>query len=334
VVAVFGPDLSTFTAARMRLPWGRSELDLAGGLRGQPLEVIAGPVTGLPIPAWAEIAIEGEVPPPDQEARDEGPFGEWTGYYSGGTLGTGRPQPVIRVQALYHRRNPILVDSAPLWPGAPRDELQVEAGRLWDQLEAAGVPDVVGVCRYTANLYAVAIRQRYAGHARQAGLAVLGCSTSARDSKYVVIVDDDVDVTNFQEVLWAMTTRVDPAEDIEIVRGHPATPLDPRLPPAARRAGAFTHGCALVYAVRPFEWRAQFPKASRSESALRQEMIERFQHVIPFRTGTLTATPPARANGRTRQQPQRTEPNRRKTDQRPQQPSRSGARRGTGARPR
>jgi len=84
VVAVFGEDPLSFMVSHSKIPWGHTELEQIGGLRGRPLEVIKGPITGLPIPAHAEIAIEGEVPPPKEEARDEGPFGEWPGYYSGG----------------------------------------------------------------------------------------------------------------------------------------------------------------------------------------------------------------------------------------------------------
>src|SRR3989338_8279298 len=169
IVATFGQDPLTFMAANSKLPWGQSELAYVGGLRGRPLEVIKGPVTGLPIPAHAEVAIEGEAPPPGEEARDEGPFGEWPGYYSGGTIGTGEPQPVIKVKAVYHRNDPILQDEAPLWPGAYRMDLSLRAGLLWDQMESAGVQDVTGVYNHTNYLWVVAIKQRYAGHARQAG---------------------------------------------------------------------------------------------------------------------------------------------------------------------
>jgi 4-hydroxy-3-polyprenylbenzoate decarboxylase len=281
-VAVFGAGPILFLASRMRLPWGQSELDLAGGLMNQPLPVVPGPLTGLPIPAAAEIAVEGEIPPPREEARAEGPFGEWTGYYAGGTLGTGENQPVIRVKAVYYREQPILLDSASLWFGAPRDDLQIEAGLLWEQLEAAGVPDVVGVCRHTGHFLVVAIRQRYAGHARQAGLAAATTSAAGHEGRFVVVVDEDVDPTNLKEVLWAMNSRVEPSADIEIVSGLMNTPLDPRLDPAKRAAADYTSSRAIFYAVRPFGWRDKFPIPSRSDEALRRQMIERCRDVLPF----------------------------------------------------
>jgi UbiD family decarboxylase len=282
VVATFGGDPLTFMAGYTKIPWGRSELDLVGGLRGQPLPVVRGPLTGLPIPAGAEIAIEGEIPPLDEEAAPEGPFGEWPGYYSGGTLGTGRPQPVIRVKALYFRDDPIIVNEAPLWPGAIKHAIPVTAGALWDQLENAGIQDIVGVYNYTPYLVVVAIRQRYAGHAKQVGHAVLSCAASARNGRYIVVVDDDIDVTDLKEVLWAMETRVDPATDIELVDGCWSTPLDPRMPPDKRASGDHTNSRAIFYAVRPWAWRERFPRVSRSERALRQQVIEKYRHLLPF----------------------------------------------------
>ncbi|TAJ75146.1 UbiD family decarboxylase, partial [bacterium] len=280
--ATFGQDPLTFMASNAKIPWGSSELDYVGGLRGRPLEIIKGPVTGLPIPAHAEVAIEGEVPPPSEQARDEGPFGEWPGYYSGGTIGTGEPQPVIRVKALYHRNHPILQDEAPLWPGAYRMDFSLRAGLLWDQLESVGVQDVVGVYDHTKYLWVVAIKQRYGGHAKQAGHVALAASASARHGRYVVVVDEDIDPTNLKEVLWAMMTRVDPATDIEIVEGCWSTPLDPRMTPEQKANRDHTNSRAIFYAVRPFAWRDKFPKVSRVKRELRDEVIRAYKDIIPF----------------------------------------------------
>src|ERR1043166_1545138 len=268
ITATFGQDPLTFIASNAKIPWGRSELDFVGGLRGRPLDIVKGPITGLPIPAHAEIAIEGEIPPPSEESRNEGPFGEWTGYYSGGTVGTGEPQPVIRVNAVYHRNNPIIEDEAPLWPGAIRVDLNLRAGTAWDQLESAGIQDVTGVCAHTNYIWCVAIRQRYAGHAKQAAHALLACSAAARNGRYIVVVDEDIDPTNLKEVLWAMMTRVDPKTDIEIVDNCWSTPLDPRMPPEKKANRDHTNTRAIYYAVRPYAWRDKFPKVSRPARGL------------------------------------------------------------------
>lgn len=283
VVATFGQDPLLFLTAENKIPWGQSELAFAGGLRGRPLEVIRGPVTGLPIPAHAEVAIEGEVPPPAVEARNEGPFGEWPGYYAGGTIGTVEPQPVIRVKAVYYRNSPILQDEAPLWPGAPHDDMLVISGLLWDQMEKAGIQDIAGVYLHSRLMVVVAIRQRYGGHAKQAGHAALSCSAAAMNGRYVVVVDDDIDPTNLQEVIWAMTTRVDPTTDIETIDGCWATPLDPRMSPSKRASKDHTNSRAIFYAVRPFAWREKFPRVSRSSRELRRQVIDKYQHVLDFR---------------------------------------------------
>jgi 4-hydroxy-3-polyprenylbenzoate decarboxylase len=282
VVVAFSADPLLFTLAHTKVAWGNSELDYTGGIMGRPLQVIRGPLTGLPIPAGAEIAIEGEVPPPGVESRPEGPFGEWPGYYSGGTIGTGEPQPVIKVKAIYHRADPILEEEAPLWTGAMKIDGNPTAGILWDQLEAAGIQSVAGVYNHSPYFTVVAIQQKYAGHAKQAGLATLSCAAAARNGRYVVVVDEDIDPTNLKEVLWAMMTRVDPPTNIDIVDGCWSTPLDPRMPPDKRESKDHTNGRAIFYAVRPFEWKDKFPKVSRSSRELRERVIAKFRNVIPF----------------------------------------------------
>ncbi len=282
VVAVFGGDPLVFRASHVKVPWAKSELDIVGGWRGQPLDVVLGPITGLPIPAYSEVAIEGEVPPPDEEAHDEGPFGEWPGYYSGGTRGTGEPQPVIRIKAVYYRDDPILLNQAPQWLGAPTHGLAQPAGVVWDQIEAAGVPGVVGVYFHTTFMLVVAIKQMYAGHAKQAALAAMSCAAGARNGRYVVVVDEDIDPTNLKEVVWAMQTRVDPAEDIQIMDGCWSTPLDPRMPPDRRASKDHTNARAIFYAVRPWAWRDEFPEVSRTERSRLDEVMRKYKDVLPF----------------------------------------------------
>lgn len=277
VVATFGQDLLAFMCSSSFSPWGVSELDKAGGLRGRPVEVIKGPITGLPIMAHAEIAIEGEVPPPSVQARFEGPFGEWPGYYSGGSIGTGELQPVIRVKAIYHRNNPIIHDSAPLWPGASKYGLNYHGGR--DRLEKAGIQDVVAVGSPLQYMTVISIRQRYPGHAKQAALAA---ASGTYNGRWIVVVDEDIDPYNLKEVLWAMTTRCNPATDIDTIDGCWSTPLDPLLSPDRREESNTTNSLALFYAVRPFHLKDKFPKVSRSPRELRERVIEKYRGILPF----------------------------------------------------
>src|SRR5262249_9253177 len=191
---------------------GRAHRPAAGGFEGS--------VDRASDSRWSgDRSGGGEVPPPSQEAREEGPFGDWPGYYSGGILGTGEPQPVIKVKAVYHRNNPILEEEAPLWTGAMKTDANPSAGILWDQLESAGVQNVVGVYNHSPYFSVVAIKQSYAGHAKQAGLAAVSSAAAARNGRYVVVVDEDIDPTNMKEVLWAMMTRVDPKTNIDIIDG-------------------------------------------------------------------------------------------------------------------
>ncbi|MDO8637328.1 MAG: UbiD family decarboxylase, partial [Dehalococcoidia bacterium] len=104
VAVVFGAHPLVWVPSTLAMPWGVEEMGLVGGLLGKPLEVITGEYTGLPIPSYGEIAIEGECPPPSVESRKEGPFGEWPGYYGSGA----RTEPVIRVKKVMYRNNPIL----------------------------------------------------------------------------------------------------------------------------------------------------------------------------------------------------------------------------------
>jgi 4-hydroxy-3-polyprenylbenzoate decarboxylase len=281
VVATFGGDPLIFTFSYIKFAWGDSELDRIGGMLGQPLEIIAGPLTGLPIPAHCEVAIEGEIPPPSEQTRDEGPFGEWTGYYTG-TRENSPPQPVIRVKAVYYRNDPILLNMAPQWPGAPTHGVRFDSGILWGQLEAAGVPGITGVYTYNPFMVVVAIKQLYAGHAQQAGMAVLGAAAAARNGRFVVVVDDDIDPSNMDEVIWAMTSRVDPASDIHTVNNCWASPLDPRMPPELGANGPHVNARAIFYAVRPWQWRDKFPIVNRFERSERDAVVKKFRDLLPF----------------------------------------------------
>ncbi len=276
VAITFGGDPLVMMSSYTKFPWGVSELDVAGGILGHPLDVIEGPLTGLPLPAHCEIAVEGEIPPPSEESHEEGPFGEWPGYYSGGTIGTGENQPVIRIKALYHRNDPILLNMAPQWPGAPHQGPRIASGNLWDQLESAGVPGITGVYVHNSFFTAISIDQKYAGHARQTAMAAMGASAIARLNRYVVIVDSDIDPSNMTEVMWAMQSRIDPDQDIHFVPECWSSPLDPRMPPAKKANGPYTMSRAIFLAVRPWAWRTQFPLVNRIDAEQRDSVLSKW----------------------------------------------------------
>jgi len=257
VAMAFGQHPLMFVAASQAVPPGVSEYAWAGGLVEQPLSVIEAPLTGLRVPAAAEIVVEGEIVPGD--TRPEGPFGEWTGYYASAR----RAEPVVRLKALYHRDDPILTGAPPFRPtihGMYRSMLR--SAMIWNGVERGGVPDVVGV--YVPPpaqrfMIVVAIRQRYPGHAKQAAMMAAQCHAGAYLGRYVVVVDDDVDITNLNEVVWAMCTRSNPEESIDIIRRTWSGPLDPIIP----RDKKGLNSRAIIDATRPFEWRDQFPAVSQ-----------------------------------------------------------------------
>jgi 4-hydroxy-3-polyprenylbenzoate decarboxylase len=271
VAAVFGMDPLLHAAGSQALPVATNEYEWAGAIRGAPVEVIPGPVTGLPIPATAEIVVEGFVHP--DRRLDEGPFGEWTGYYASAI----RPETYVQVEAVYHRDDPIILGYLPTRP--PGENYQIRAiishALIWDALDAAGVPDVRGVALLAPaglGMLVISIKPRYLGHARQAALVASQCQTAAYLGRYVVVVDEDIDPNDVGEVLWAMWTRSDPAESVDIVRDCWSTPLDPRIPPEKRARGEFSNSRMIIDATRPFHWRDQFPKAVGTSPALQAEM--------------------------------------------------------------
>lgn len=254
VAVVFGCDPRLFLFASIQMPEGISEYEWAGGLAGNPVPVIRGEFTGLPIPADAEIVIEGEAYP-DQEMQ-EGPFGEWTGYYGSSV----RAEPYIVVRRVLFRNNPIIHGHPPMKPPSALTYWRsiVKSAEIWNSLEEAGVPDVHGVWCHEAGatrfFNVVAIKQRYPGHARQAGLIASQCSEGVRVGRYVVVVDEDINPADLGEVIWAMSTRTDPVDSIDIIRNCMSSPLDPIQPP-----GKVTTSRAVIDACRPYLWKHEFP---------------------------------------------------------------------------
>ena len=267
-----GHDPLIFLVSSTELPYGLSEYEVAGGIRGEPVEVIEAPLTGLPVPAHAEIVIEGESLP--GETATEGPFGEWTGYYGSGARG----EPVIHVKAIYHRRDPIILGAPGLRPpkGLALHSQILRSSHILESMRQAGVPGVTGVwCHQAGGGYlftAVAIKQMYPGHARQAGHVAAFCRGGAYMGRFTVVVDDDIDVTDLGHVVWAMSTRCDPAQDIETAERCWSGPLDPIIHPDHKGFNSR----AIVDACRPWEWRDRFPDVVDLSPELREAMLAKF----------------------------------------------------------
>jgi 4-hydroxy-3-polyprenylbenzoate decarboxylase len=276
---VVGGDPLTFLMACSEVPPGVCEYDVVGGFRGRPMDVVLGKHTGLPMPARAEIVLEGFVYPGNQ--RPEGPFGEWTGYYASDV----RDEPVLEIKAIYHRDNPIILGCP---PERPPDEIAryravTRSALLRENIAKAGVPDVTGVWAHEVGsarmLLAIAIKQRYPGHSMQAGHVASQCHVGAYAGKWVIVVDDDIDVSNLEELMWAAITRADPATSMDIINNTWSTPLDPRIPPEKRERRDFTNSRLVIDACRPFHWRDEFPLVNAPTPELAREAREKWGYL-------------------------------------------------------
>ncbi len=271
MVIIVGIDPATYIAARYTLSDQVPELDWAGGLAGRAIDCIEGEVTGLPFPARSEIVLEGEVSP--TETAPEGPFGEWTGYYAGGA----RQEPVITIKRVYHRDNPILTCAASQKP--PHSHLFercfIRSAGLLDSLEGAGIPDVKGVwvhqAGYGRTFVAISIKQRYFGHANQVGLVASQVNPTGYVGRYFVVVDDDIDPTDINDVIWAMGTRSDPKTDITTLDRCWSSRLDTMV-----TDDKLYNSRVVIDACIPYERLDSFPQVAQTSPELAAEMRRKF----------------------------------------------------------
>ncbi len=280
IAVSFGHHPINFLVASTDVPNRVNEYAYAGGITGKPIEIIQGPLTGLPLPADSELAIEGEVLPND--FMPEGPFGEWTGYYA-----SNQPAvPVIRVNAVYHRNDPIMC-GFPLLKPSSGDNLHfslMRSATVWNALDEAGVPEVQAVWSHPSGgrfMTVLSIRQRYPGHAKQAAMIASQCRSGAYLGRYVIVVDDDIDITNTEEVIWAISSRSDPVQSIDILRRCWSGPLDPRIP----RDEVGHSSRAIIDATRPYEWRDKFPKSSGASRELKDKVAAKWRGFLDQKFG-------------------------------------------------
>ncbi|HEX6318602.1 MAG TPA: UbiD family decarboxylase [Burkholderiales bacterium] len=278
VAIVVGGDPLGYLISGIEVPFGMCEYSYMGSILKEPVSVIRGELTGLPFPAASEIVLEGFVQPNDE--RTEGPFGEFHGYYPG-KAGTA---PVVTLERIYYRNDPILMGSPPAKP--PNDysysKAVMRSALLHDALAAAGVPDVKAVWAHEiggARMFnVVAIKQRYAGHARQAGHILSQCGVGAYMSRYSVVVDEDIDPANLQEVMWAVATRTDPAIDIDIIQRGMGSKNDPMF--VAYRYDAPFSSKAIIDACRPWDHLHEFPAVAEASKALQEKTRAKWKDLL------------------------------------------------------
>ena len=278
VCIVIGADPLGYLVSGIEVPFGMCEYNYIGAILGEPVAVLNGALTGLPFPAAAEIVLEGWAAPGDE--RIEGPFGEFHGYYPG----KAATAPAVRIERVYHRDDPIIVGSPPAKP--PNDysysKAVMRSALLTDALAAAGVADVAGVWAHEiggARMFnVVAIKQRFAGHARQAGHILNQCGVGAYMSRYTVVVDEDIDPSNLQEVMWAVATRSDPVIDIDIIQRGMGSKNDPMS--IAYPYNAPLSSKAIIDACRPFDHLHDFPAVAEASKALQEQVRAKWKDLL------------------------------------------------------
>jgi 4-hydroxy-3-polyprenylbenzoate decarboxylase len=223
VAVTIGADPATLLAAVTPIPDTLSEYSFAGLLRGARTQLTTCLNSELSVPANAEITLEGRIMPGDMAA--EGPFGDHTGYYN-----EVESFPVMTVDTITHRRDPIYHTT---YTGRPPDEPSVLGLALNDvfvPVLQTQYPEIVDfylpseACSYRVAV--VSIRKQYPGHARRIMFGVWSYLRQFMYTKLVIVVDDDIDVRNWSDVIWALSTRMDPARDMQLAESTPIDYLD------------------------------------------------------------------------------------------------------------
>jgi 4-hydroxy-3-polyprenylbenzoate decarboxylase len=223
VAVALGADPATILGAVTPVPDALSEYAFAGLLRGAKTEVVKCLGSDLAVPASAEIVLEGVIHP--GEEADEGPFGDHTGYYN-----EVERFPVFTIERITHRDQPIYHST---YTGRPPDEpavLGVALNEVFVPILQKQFPEIVDFylppegCSYRVAV--VSMKKQYAGHAKRVMLGIWSFLRQFMYTKFVIVVDHDVNVRDWKDVIWAMTTRMDPARDSTIIENTPIDYLD------------------------------------------------------------------------------------------------------------
>ena len=223
VAVALGADPATILAAVTPVPDSLSEYAFAGLLRGNRTEVTRCIGNDLQVPASAEFVLEGHIYPDDM--APEGPFGDHTGYYN-----EVESFPVLTIERITHRKDPIYHST---YTGRPPDEpaiLGMALNEVFIPLLQKQFPEIVDFylppegCSY--RMAVISMKKQYPGHAKRVMFGVWSFLRQFMYTKFVIVTDDDVDVRNWQDVIWAMTTRMDPVRDTTLIENTPIDYLD------------------------------------------------------------------------------------------------------------
>jgi 4-hydroxy-3-polyprenylbenzoate decarboxylase len=223
LAVALGADPATILGAVTPVPDTLSEYAFAGLLRGSKTEVTQCKLSDLQVPASAEYVLEGFIYPDDM--ADEGPYGDHTGYYN-----EVERFPVFTIEKITHRKNPIYHST---YTGRPPDEpaiLGVALNEVFVPILKKQFPEIVDFylppegCSY--RMAVVSMKKQYPGHAKRVMMGVWSFLRQFMYTKFVIVVDDDVNTRDWNDVIWAMTTRMDPARDTTLIENTPIDYLD------------------------------------------------------------------------------------------------------------
>lgn len=223
IAVVLGCDPATILGAVTPVPDSLSEYQFAGLLRGSRTELSKCILSDLQVPAYSEIVLEGFIYPGDVAL--EGPYGDHTGYYN-----EQESFPVFTVETITHRHNPIYHST---YTGKPIDEpaiLGMALNEVFIPILSKQFPEIVDfylppeACSYRMAI--VSIKKQYAGHAKRVMFAIWSYLRQFMYTKFIIVVDEDIDIRNWHDVIWAVTTRVDPVRDTTLVENTPIDYLD------------------------------------------------------------------------------------------------------------
>lgn len=284
----WGPSLGFLASSG--IPPSLSEYDVMGAICQKPVEVVRCETSDLEVPASAEIAIEGYFSPDPATYELEGPFGEYTGYYGGERL----PRPVIFVECVTQRQDPIFCGSLEgMGPGHPNETAvmgRVAVSALArNVLEASGVPgvvDAVALPPSSVTNLVIQIHKTYQSQPKQVAFALWGSAMPMWTCKNILVVDKDIDIYDFPSLEWALAYRVNPAEgDVLVVPDMHGTALDPCVPAEKRdstRFGAAMVTRTLIDATKTWkfgrrkEWGGEFyPPTAFTLSPEDEELVKR-----------------------------------------------------------
>lgn len=278
VAAAWGIDPLFMLVGSQTFPKNVSEYEFAGGIKGEAIPVVRAQTSDLLLPANAELVVEGVINL--NSVKTEGPFGEFPGYY-------GRPEagcPLVDITRVHYRTHPVLTNAIMAdYPSCEQSGFFaiIRSARIWDDMDKLGIPGVQGVYAHPAGaggfgMTVISLEQRYAGHAAQCLALAAQVPGGAYYTKWIIAVDEDIDPTDMDQVIWAMSSRCHPIEDIDILRNTWSTWLDPsQNPPEKRPYGSK----ALINACKEHRYLPVFSKRTTLSREMYDQVAGRWKEL-------------------------------------------------------